>query len=295
MKFGIGLPNFGRETTWDDIRRVARAAEELGFDSVWTTDHVIVPQADAEPYGTIYESLITLALVAGVTTRIKLGASILVLPQRNPVLAAKQVATLDAATEGRVVLGVAVGWNETEYKNLGADFKNRGKRLDEAIDLLRTLFASEDATFHGDYTTLDHAVFAPLPAQKLIPIWIGGNGEPALVRAARRGDGWHATGATPAQIAAGVARLAELNPTRALTISTRLTTDLRADTPATYTYRGSSRVKLVGTLDAVRARVREYADAGAQHLTLVFPYADLPLALAQMDQFAKKIIPTFDS
>ena len=197
MRFGIGLPNYGRGKTWDDIRRVARLAEELGYESVWTTDHVVVPQENSEPYGNIFESLMTLALVASITQRVKLGTSILVLPQRNPVLAAKQVATLDAATNGRVILGVGVGWNEVEYKNLGANFKNRGKRLDEAIVLLRTLWSNENASFQGTYTTLEQAVFAPLPARKSIPIWIGGNDEPAFVRAAKLGDGWHSTGASP--------------------------------------------------------------------------------------------------
>ncbi len=291
MEFGIGLPNYGRGKTWDDIRRVALAAEALGYASVWTTDHVVVPRENLDPYGHIFESLVTLALVASITTRVKLGASILVLPQRNPVLAAKQIATIDAASNGRVILGVAVGWNEIEYRNLGANFKDRGKRLDEAIVLLRTLRSNEDATFHGKYTTLDHAVFSPLPARHSIPIWIGGNDAPACARAAKLGDGWHSTGASPAQVAQGVQRINELKPTRPLTISVRLTTDLRPEASATYTYRGNPRVKLVGTPAAVRARLREYAQAGVTFLALFFPMEDVSVGLAQMEQFARDIMP----
>src|SRR6266498_3825044 len=114
MIFGIGLPNYGQGKTWDDIKRVALAAEELGYDSVWTTDHIIVPRENIEPYGTIYESLVTLAMIASVTQRVKLGTSILVLPQRNPILAAKQIATIDAATNGRMIVGLGIGWNAGE-------------------------------------------------------------------------------------------------------------------------------------------------------------------------------------
>lgn len=291
MKFGIGLPNFGKNKTWDDVRRVALAAEELGYDSVWTTDHVIVPQRDSEPYGNIFEALTTLALVASMTRRVKLGTSVLVLPQRNPVLAAKQIATIDAASGGRMILGVGVGWNEIEYGNLGANFKNRGKRLDEAIALLRTLWSNEDATFHGKYTQLDHAVFAPMPAQRdRLPIWIGGNEAPSWERAAKLGDGWHSTGALPAQIAAGVQRINELKPARKITISARLNIDLNPATPQMYEYNGKPRRRVAGTDDDVRTTLREYAQAGLEYAVLVFPMKDPATMLAQMERFAKEII-----
>ncbi len=293
MQFGIGLPNYGRGKTWDDIRRVALAAENLGYDSVWTTDHVIVPQADIVPYGHMFESLITLAMVASITTRVKLGTSILVLPQRNPVLAAKQIATIDASAGGRMIVGVGVGWNKPEFENLAMNFKNRGKRLDEAITLLRTLWSNEDATFHGKYTTLDHAVFAPLPARKEIPIWIGGNDAPAFARAAKFGDGWHATGPSAEQIAFGVQRINELKPARPLTISIRLNTDLRPEIAPTYNYRGNPRYRLTGTLDTIRARLREYAQAGVTYFALFFPMDDVTVGLAQMKQFARDVAPAF--
>lgn len=293
MQFGIGLPTYGKGKTWDDIRRVALAAEELGYASVWTTDHVIVPRQDIEPYGNIFESLMTLALVASITTRVKLGTSILVVPQRNPVLTAKQVATLDAASGGRVVLGVAVGWNAPEYKNLDANFGNRGKRLDEAIALLRTLWSNEDATFAGRYTRLEHAIFAPLPAQKNIPIWIGGNDKPALQRAAKFGDGWHATGAPPEIVAQGARHIRELAPGKQLTISARLNIDLNPNVSPTYEYRGAPRRRLSGTDDAVRATLREYARAGLEYAALFFPTRDVTVGLEQMRLFAREILPEF--
>jgi probable F420-dependent oxidoreductase len=293
MIFGIGLPNYGKDKTFDDIRRVATLAEDLGYDSVWTTDHLIVPQENIEPYGNIMESIVTLAMITPITQRIKLGTSILVLPQRNPVLAAKQIATIDAASSGRMIVGLGVGWNETEFKNLGANFKNRGKRLDEDITLLRTLWSNEDVTFHGNYTTLDHAVFAPLPTQEKIPIWIGGNDEPSWERAAKLGDAWHSTGAMPQVVAAGVARIAELNPLKRLTISARLNIDLNPATPPTYTYRGAARRRLSGTDDDVRETLRQYANAGLEHAALWFPMNEVSAGLGQMERFMKDIAPEF--
>ncbi len=293
MQFGIGLPNYGKGKTWDDIHRVALTAEELGYDSVWATDHVIVPRTDVEPYGNIFESLITLAMVAALTRRVKLGTSILVLPQRNPVLAAKQIATLDAASGGRMIVGLGVGWNEIEFKNLGMNFHNRGKRLDENIALLRALWSSENPTFDGKYTKIDDAVFSPLPTRREIPIWVGGNTEPAIQRAAKLGDGWHATGAAPDAFADAVRKIRALAPSRQPTFSARLNVNLDPKVSPHYAYRGAPRRRLAGTDDQVRATLREYAQAGAEYIALWFPSSDVSTGLAQMERFARDIAPEF--
>jgi probable F420-dependent oxidoreductase len=295
MNFGVGLPNYGRHSTFDTIRRVALTAEEWGYDSVWTTDHIIVPRADSEPYGRIYESVVTLAMVAAVTQRIRVGTSIIVLPMRNPVLFAKQVATIDAASGGRMIVGVGVGWNEPEYKNLGANFKDRGKRLDEGIALLRALWSNENADFHGKYTQVTDSIFAPLPARQSVPIWVGGNNEPSWKRAAALGDAWHATGPTPESVAAGVQYFDEHPPARPLLISARLTIDLNSNVPPTYEYRGARRRRLTGTDDDIRATLREYARAGLQHAALWFPMDDPAVGLKQMERFMREFAPEFAS
>jgi probable F420-dependent oxidoreductase len=295
MDFGVGLPNYGRNSSFDTIRRVALAAEELGYDSVWTTDHVIVPRADIEPYGHIYESVVTLAMIAAVTQRIRVGTSVIVLPMRNPVLFAKQVATIDAATGGRMLIGVGVGWNELEYKNLSANFKNRGKRLDENIALLRTLWSSENADFRGNYTQVTDSIFAPLPARKSIPIWVGGNNEPSWKRAATLGDAWHATGPSPESIAAGVKYFGEHKPARQFLISARLTIDMNPDVPPTYQYRGAQRRRLTGNDEQIRATLREYMRAGLQHAALWFPMDDPAIGLKQMERFIREFAPEFAS
>ena len=295
MKFGIGLPNYGPQSSFDTIRRVALAEEDLGYDSVWTTDHVIVPKENIEPYGHIYESDVTLAMVAAVTQRVRVGTSVIVLPMRNPVLFAKQAATIDAATSGRMIVGVGVGWNEGEYQNLGANFKNRGKRLDEAIALLRALWSSEHADFHGKYTHMTDSIFAPLPARRSILIWVGGNNEPSWKRAAALGDAWHATGASPESITAGVQYFREHQPARQLLISARLTIDLNPDVPPTYEYRGAPRRRLTGTDDDIRATLREYARAGLQHAALWFPMDDPAIGLKQIERFMREFAPEFAS
>ncbi len=290
MRFGVCLPNYGRTSTFEGIRRVALAAEQLGYDSLWTTDHIVVPEENIDPYGRVFESLTTLAMVAMLTQRVKLGASILVLPMRNPILAAKQIATIDVASGGRMIVGLGVGWNEKEYQFLHADFHNRGKRLDEDIQLLRALWSNENVTFQGKFTQLDHAMSAPLPQQDdHLPIWIGGNGESAWRRAAQYGDGWHATGPSPEEMAAGAKRIRELNPNKQLTISARLSIDFNPNTSPTYQYRGNTRYRLAGTPAAIRTRLAEYRQAGAEMLALVFP-DDPAVRMAQIEQFAKEIM-----
>jgi probable F420-dependent oxidoreductase len=260
---------------------------------VWTTDHVIVPKENIEPYGHIYESVVMLAMLASVTQRVRLGTSIIVLPMRNPVLFAKQAASIDAASGGRMIVGVGVGWNEPEYKNLSANFKNRGRRLDEDIDLLRTLWSSEKANFKGRYTQITDSVFAPLPLRKEIPIWIGGNGEPSWQRAVRLGDAWHATGASPETVAEAVKYFHAHTPARPFTISARLNVDMNPSVPSTYDYRGAPRRRLTGSDDDIHALLREYSKAGLEHAALWFPTNDVVVTLKQMERFMRDIAPQF--
>ena len=147
MQFGVALPHFSRMASRKAVLTTAREAEALGFDSVWTTDHVLMAADQPEPYGTILEAFITLTYVAAVTERVRLGTSVIVLPQREPVLVAKQAATLDVLSNGRVILGVGVGWNEREFGFLGASFNDRGRRLDEYIQALRVLWSAPDPEF----------------------------------------------------------------------------------------------------------------------------------------------------
>lgn len=197
MKFGVILPNYGPDLSIADLLACTHTAERLGFDSVWTTDHVVTPLPDSDVYGTIVEALMTLAYLAGCTSSIRLGISTLVLPQRNPVLAAKQVAALDLLSGGRAMLSVGLGWSRGEFANLGQPFENRARRMDEAIQVLRALFEAEEGhpvSLEGRFYALAQAVFSPVPPQGGdLPIWVAGNSPAAIERAAQLGDGWHPT------------------------------------------------------------------------------------------------------
>jgi probable F420-dependent oxidoreductase len=189
VHFGVILPNFGLDSTLDRIRRLAELAEELGFDSVWTTEHIIVGSDLADPYGRVYDPLVSLGWIAGWTQRIGLGTSIVVVPLHNPMQLAKQAATLQELSSGRFTLGVGMGWYRKEFDFMGVEFGGRGRRGDEAIRLMRALWNGEH-DFDGRYWSFHDAAFEPLPSP--VPeIWVGGSSDLAVRRARRLGDVWH--------------------------------------------------------------------------------------------------------
>lgn len=188
MHFGVILPNYGEGSSPDGIRRAAERAEELGFDSVWTTQHIIVGAEAVDPYGRVYDPLITLGWVAGWTDRIGLGTSIVLVPLHNPMNLAKQVATLQELSGGRFTLGVGVGWHRDEYDFMGVDFEDRGRRADEAISVMRALWNGEH-DFEGRYWSFRDATAEPHPSPP--EIWVGGSSDRAIRRARELGDVWH--------------------------------------------------------------------------------------------------------
>jgi len=189
VHFGVILPNYGAGSSPDGIRRVVETAEELGFDSVWTTEHIVVGPDAVDPYGRVYDSLVTLGWIAGRTERIGLGTSIVVLPLHNPFHVAKQAATLQELSGGRLTLGVGMGWYETEYRFMGVEFARRGRRGDEAIQLMRALWRGE-RDFDGSYWSFRDATAEPLPSSPP-ELWIGGSSDRAVRRAVELGDVWH--------------------------------------------------------------------------------------------------------
>jgi probable F420-dependent oxidoreductase len=189
VHLGVILPNFGASSAPDGIRRTAEAAEELGFDSAWTTEHIIVGPEGVDPYGRVYDPLVTLGWMAGFTERIGLGTSIVIVPLHHPIHLAKEVATLQELSGGRLRLGIGVGWHEDEYRFMGVDFRGRGRRANEAIRLLRALWRGE-TSFQGEHWSFENATFAPLPAPPP-ELWIGGSSPPAIRRALELGDVWH--------------------------------------------------------------------------------------------------------
>ena len=152
MKFGVCIPNFGDSLNVETLRSVVLEAEKLGYDSVWTTDHVLMPKNSGTPYERILDSITTLAYIAAQTRNVKLGISSLIIAMRNPVVVAKQLATVDALSGGRVLLAIGAGWNQREFSSLGSNFHTRGKRIDESIDLIRKLWRGKTYKFEGMHT-----------------------------------------------------------------------------------------------------------------------------------------------
>ena len=190
MKYGIAIRNMGAQANTRTIRACVRAAEQLGYDSVVVSDHLCIPPDQTEGSGGRYlDVLASLAFIAGASERVRLGISVLVLPYRPAVLTAKQVATIQELSGGRVILGVGVGWMEPEFQALGVDRRLRGKISDETLRILRHLFTHEAEAYQGDLVKFPAFVFAPRPACP--PIWVGGNGAAAIRRTVEFGDGWH--------------------------------------------------------------------------------------------------------
>lgn len=210
MELGVNLPHFGREASPSLVRDVAQAADELGYGSVWTVDHLaLMPQTKSfytlkkSPTGIgddalksslspLYECVSTMAFVAAVTKRVKIVSGVMVLPLRNPLYNARQLATIDAYSDGRLVLGVGAGWLEEEATALGMPWDKRGARMEDHIALMRTLWTSDApyTPYDGPFYRFEAIDPAPFPAQRPIPILIGGHSEVALKRAGRIGDGW---------------------------------------------------------------------------------------------------------
>jgi probable F420-dependent oxidoreductase len=223
IEFGYHLPVWGPTATRETLITVARRVEALGFDSVWASDHVVIPfeirsrypynatgDFPLPPTSNFLEPLTALALVAGVTERLRLGTTVLVLPHRHPLLAAKILATLDHLAPGRVILGAGVGWMREEIELLGAPYDQRGAWSDEAIQVMRACWRDERVSFHGRFFDIPEVGLAPKPARGTIPIWIGGHSPRALRRVAELGDGWHAAFASPEVMRKGLAELKQV-------------------------------------------------------------------------------------
>jgi probable F420-dependent oxidoreductase len=189
VHLGVILPNYGEDSTPDGIRRVAEAAEELSFDSVWATEHIIVGPGGVDPYGRVYAPLVTLSWIAGWTERVGLGTSIILVPLHHPIHLAKEVATLQELSAGRFTLGVGMGWHRDEFEFMGVEFEGRGRRADEAIRVMRALWNGEH-DFEGTYWSFHDAMSAPHP-EPVPEIWVGGSSERAVRRARELGDVWH--------------------------------------------------------------------------------------------------------
>ena len=247
MKLGVHLPHVGRKAGPEAIRRAAVQAEELGLADVWVSEHIIIPKgAPYPPSPQFYEPVLTLTWAAACTSRIGLGTSVLVLPMRHPVPLAKELATLQNLSGGRLVLGAGVGWLEPEYAALGVPFRERGRRMDETLALMKALWSQDPVTFETTLIEAEISNMRILPhPNPPIPVWIGGLSEAAIRRALTFGDGWHGTRLKPDEVAPVVQRLRSERP--GFTVSMR------------YGWDGSDDGELRSVLEG-------YARAGVDHV-----------------------------
>ncbi len=221
MKFGLAFAS-SVGTAPGSALEICRRAEQLGFDSVWGGEHVIVPSSIASPYPytedgempgepetAIPDPLIWLAYVAAAAPTLQLGTCILIVPQRNPLILAKELATLDTLSGGRVELGLGVGWMQEEFRALGIPWERRGARNDEYVAAMRALWAGPEAEYHGDFVDFDPVTCSPRPVNGNIPILVGGDTDVAIRRAARMADGYFPGTTDPAALATLIQRVGE--------------------------------------------------------------------------------------
>ena len=294
MKFGVWIPNCRHLATPEIIRDTAVRAEQLGYDSVWVSDHVVVPRANIKNFGeTVFDPLVTLGVIAGATRTVQLGTTVLIVPYRNAVVTAKMIASLDALSGGRVVFGIGAGWVAAESAMLGVPFEERGPMTDEYLVAMRELWTSPTPSFAGKYTQFDGLVFAPKPVQKPHPpIWVGGHSKAALRRTAQFGAAWHPINRPPDELRRSYAEIVRLSQGRSRAVPPALTlrNDVRVLGPG-QSAPGSAHAgrALAGEPTALKDQLAELADCGVEHLVLEFLADDGRDLTEQMTLFAERV------
>jgi probable F420-dependent oxidoreductase len=308
MRYGFYLPTRGGTATAEALGTILERAEGFGFDSVMIADHVVFPAEVRSRYpytatgafpgkGDALEQLTLAAFVAGRTRRLRLVTSVMIVPYRNPVLAAKELATIDVLSGGRLTVGVGVGWLREEFEALGApDFTRRGAATDESLTIFKRLWSTSPASFEGEFYRFHDVQCLPRPLQRPHPpIWVGGHSRAALRRTVAHGDGWHPVGAnaavplTPRELGTMIDELHRMaeragRDPRSLTISFKAPVYERssagARTPA------GERMPFTGARDEVIDDIRTYAKLGVSELVFDFRSESVAETLERMEQFA---------
>jgi probable F420-dependent oxidoreductase len=290
MKLGICLPHYGKAMEPGGMRAFAEAAERLGFDSLWVTDHLIVPKARDMLYKErMLDSLSTLSFLAGVTSRIRIGTSVIVLPYRHPVQVAKAIATADVLSGGRVTFGAGVGALEGEFRALNANFEERGDVADEYLRVIRSLWTDPTAPFEGKYVTLKEMFFSPESIQKPHPpIWIGGSTKRAGRRAVELGDAWHGTNVTVDQFVEISTHMRMLSEKRGRAeppgVNVRMPVYFDQPLP-------EGRIGLNGSSEDVAEQAQAYIDTGAEEMVFGLPDLSFEEAMNQMSRLSSDVNP----
>jgi probable F420-dependent oxidoreductase len=293
MKFGAVLPIW--QLTVIEAEVLAVRAEELGLDGVFVPDHILAKPATTQHYGAHWpDPFALLAFLAGRTRRIQLGASVIVLPYRNALVAAKSAATVDQASGGRFIFGVGVGWDQEEFTDLGLPFNRRGRMSDDYIRAIKAAWATDVPEYRGEFLRFSGATFSPRPVQRPNPpIWVGGapgaTSQPAIRRCAELGDAWHPLALSLDELEKGYAALREM----ATRLGRRPPPGLAPRNALDLTDRpkGAGRAAFQGSRDEVVSDVRRAAAMGAEWLTFDLPRADLAAMTRALERIAADVKP----
>ncbi len=292
MDFGLILPSYREGASTDSIDGAAETAARLGWHSVFTTDHILVDRSDrSSDYFNVFDAVATLGHVAARQPTLLVGISVIVVPMRNAVVLAKELATLDALSGGRLIAGVGVGWNETEFGSVGAAdrFHVRGAYLDEAIALWRQLWRGDEGPFQGRFHQFDEIRFGPLPAQgENLTVWVGGRNPAALRRAGRLGQGYHSSASGPDSYEPRVPIVraaAEEAGRPAPTFSARFRVVFGEHETSYYV--------LTGDPEAMVAEIREFEAIGVSHVAVDFAETDAERGRDLVERFDREVVSAF--
>ena len=299
MKFGISLIVRGDDANPDTLKKMAELAERDSWDCLWASDHLIMPAMKTSRYpgredgelpgpwkNTYYQPFSVLNFLASITSTVRLGMSVLILPMRNPLEVAAQVAEMDRLSSGRVNFGVGVGWYREEFEALGFDFKNRGQRTDDGLEIIRRLWTERYVSVDGPFYRFTDAQMGPKPQQTRLPIYIGGNTPQALRRLARYGDVWHPFKISPKQLSDSRVTLdAELKKQGRSVIDFPIAVKIPLAFPD-----GASMRSKKGSQEVIDS-LRRYQDAGATEFCFDILTETCGVALDTMRRFVEEVRP----
>jgi probable F420-dependent oxidoreductase len=318
MQIGFSLPTRGPLSTPENLALLAQRGEEMGFDIISISDHVVIPRAigsrypysasgefSGDPSGSCLEQLTMLTYIAASTKSVRLLTSVIIVPQRPPVLTAKQLASLDVLSNGRLIVGVGAGWMREEFEALGApSFDKRGAVTDEYLRAFKELWTNEEPEFDGEYAHFSNIAFAPKPVQQPHPpIWIGGESAAALRRTARLGDAWYPIGSNPrhpmetvAQLSAAITQLRKFAGEAGRdpeAIDLAYSAGWYNDREAQHASDGKRRT-FTGTPEEIAGDIGTFSTLGVRHLMLGLQDSTVDGMLARLDRFASVVRPHID-
>ncbi len=299
MKFGVCLTHYGREVRSAELVEAVAEIERTGFDSIWVTDHVVIPEGVREAQQIYREHMLeaftVFSFLAAVSRRARLGSSIIVLAYRNPLVMAKMLASIDVLSGGRVIFGAAAGYMEGEFNALGVPFEERGDVSDEYLRVIREAWSQDEMGFSGRYFKFDKVYTSPRPVQQPgPPIWIGGRSKRAMRRAVELGDGWHPIGLSAAEMKEGRAYMARLcerrKRARVPDMSLRANLVIEGVSEPVGPYAGrAGNTPFNGVPSLIRERIAEFEEAGVEHIVLDMATLSRASFLRTLEAFAAHV------